>query len=239
MARLATLWKPKNQEDYVKNTLRILLCCSVAFILVTFAAAQDLKVGHITEGPVLPPAAMYTNCGAGCTSYNTGSGYYVSGTANATEQGQVLAVKFATTGVKITKAIAANSGYTTGSPVVNMRGMLLKNASGLPAGAVAGGTLTVVGTCPPATGSASCTYKPAKPVATIKGRAMWLCLFMSKAHQSDVDLWMESNSDISKGGPPYNFAFINGSTSTGTCLNEPWIGVPASDGLVRAAFEIN
>jgi hypothetical protein len=227
----------KIRRIMVNKTLRVSLCCAVALMLVTFAAAQDLKVGHIQEGAVLPPAPIFTNCGVGCTSYNTASGYYVSGTASTTEDGQVLAVKFQTTGVKITKVIAANSGY--GTPVVKINSILLKNASGLPAGAVVGGALTVVGSCPPATGSAPCTYKPKKPVATVKKGSMWLCQYLSKAHQGDVDLWMVSNSDISKGGPPYNFAFINGSTSNGTCLNEPWVGVPASDGLDRSAFEIN
>lgn len=221
------------------RTLRVSLFCAVAFVLVTFAAAQDLQIGHIQEGPVLPPAPMYTNCGTGCTSYNTADGYFVSGTANTSSAGQVLAVKFTTTGVPIKKVIEANSGYTT--PTVKVGAMLLKNvaSSGLPGGAVVGGTLTVVGACPPATGSAPCTYKPKKPVATTKKGVMWLCQYMLKAHPTAADLWMEANNDISKGGPPYNFAFINGGTSDGTCLKEPWIGVPASDGLNRPAFEIN
>ena len=219
----------------MNKTYRILLCCALALTLASFAAAQEIQVGHIQTGAVLPPAAMYTNCGAGCTSYNTGSGYFVSGTANTSSAGQVLAVQFTANGTPITKVIEANSGYSI--PTVKVGAMLLKDveATELPGGAIVGGTLTVVGACPPATGSAPCTYKPKKAVTTKKGEEIWLCQYMLKADPTAADLWMLSNKDISK-TPEYNFAFINGASSNGTCLAQPWV---AATGVARPAFEIN
>ncbi len=213
----------------MNKTLRVLLCCAVALTVVSFAAAQD--VGHISVGAVLPPAATYTNCGTGCTSYNTGSGYFVTGTSNTLSAGQVLALQFENTkGHSITKAIEANSIYT-GAP--KLGALLLKNvaSTSLPGGAVKGGTLKIEKNCPPATGSAPCTYKPKTPVVTKKKQLMWLCQYLIKPAAGDAALWMLSTSDTSPG-----FAFINGTTSNGTCLKEPWI---SASGDTRSAFEIN
>jgi hypothetical protein len=213
----------------VNKTLRILFCCALALTVVSFAAAQDLKVGHLTTGAILPPAAMYTNCGTGCTSYNTASGYYVSGTANTDSAGQVLAVQFTANGKTITKVIEANSQYV--APSSKIGAILLKDASGMPGGALAGGTLKVVGACPPATGSKPCTYKPKKAVKTKKAELIWLCQYLPSNESAGAALWMLSNSDTSNG-----FAFINGSTSNGTCLKEPWA---SANGATRSAFEID
>jgi len=212
----------------VNKTLRVLFCCAVALTLVSFAAAQD--IGHVSVGAILPPAATYSNCGTGCTSYNTGSGYFVTGTANTLSAGQVLAVEFTNNGKAITKAIEANSIYT-GAPALGAK--LLKNvaSTSLPGGAVKGGTLKIQANCPPATGSAPCTYKPKVKVATKKGQLMWLCQYLIKPAAGDAALWMLSTSDTSTG-----FAFINGSTSNGTCLKEPWLN---ASGSIRSAFEIN
>ena len=95
----------------MNKTLNVLLCCAVALTLVSFAAAQD--IGHMSAGAVLPPAATYTNCGTGCTSYNTGSGYFVTGTSNTSSAGQVLAEEFTNNGKPITKAIEANSIFAS------------------------------------------------------------------------------------------------------------------------------
>jgi hypothetical protein len=215
----------------VNKTLRILLCCAVAITVVSFAAAQD--VGHISAGAVLPPAATYTNCGTGCTSYNTGSGYFVSGTSNTISAGQVLAQEFTNNGKKLTKVIEANGIYT-GAPKLGALLLADVKSTSLPGGAVKGGTLKIQKNCPPATGSAPCTYKPAKAVATKKNQDMWLCQDLLKTGNGsgDTALWMLSNSDTATD----NFAFINGSTSNGTCLKEPWI---LATGSTRSAMEIN
>jgi hypothetical protein len=213
----------------VNKTLRILLCCALALTVVSFAAGQALQIGHITTGAILPPNAIYSNCGTGCTSYNTGSGYYISGTANTDSAGQVIAVQFTSTGASITKVIEANSQYV--SPSSKVGAILLKDASGTPGGAITGGTLTVVGSCPPATGSKPCTYKPKKALKTKKKQLIWLCQYLPKNEAAGAALWMESNSDTTNG-----FSFINGSTSNGTCLKEPWI---SANGATRPAFAIN
>jgi hypothetical protein len=214
----------------VNKTLRVLLCCAVALTFVSFAAAQD--VGHVSVGAVLPPAATYSNCGTGCTSYNTGSGYFVTGTANTASAGQVLAVEFTNNGKPIKKAIEANSLFT-GAP--KLGALLLKDikSTSLPGGAVKGGTLKIQKNCPPATGSAPCTYKPKKAVATKKGQDMWLCQYLLTGGNGsgDTALWMLSSSDFGTD----NFAFINGSTSNGSCLKEPWLLTT----VARPAFEIN
>jgi len=216
----------------VNKTLRVLLCCAVALTVVSFAAAQD--IGHISAGAVLPPAATYTNCGTGCTSYNTGSGYFVTGTASTISIGQVLAQEFTNTkGKPITKVIEAN-GIFAGAP--KLGALLLKDvkSTSLPGGAVKGGTLKIQKNCPPATGSAPCTYKPKVKVATKKGQDMWLCQYLLKSGEGagDAALWMLSTSDTATD----NFAFINGSTSNGSCLKEPWI---LATGSTRSAMEIN
>lgn len=215
----------------MNKTLRILLCCAVALTAVSFAAAQD--IGHISVGAVLPPAATYTNCGTGCTSYNTGSGYFVSGTANTLSAGQVLAQEFTNNGHPIKKVIEANGLYT-GAPALGA--LLLKDvaSTSLPGGAVKGGKLKIQANCPPATGSAPCTYKPKKAVATKKGQDMWLCQYLLSTGDGagDTALWMLSNSDVATD----NFAFINGSTSNGSCLKEPWV---LATGSTRSAMEIN
>lgn len=212
----------------MNKTLRVLLCCAVALTVVSFAAAQD--IGHMSAGAVLPPAAVYSNCGTGCTSYNTGSGYFVTGTSNTVSAGQVLAEQFKNNGHAITKAIEANSIYT-GAP--KLGALLLANvkATSLPGGAIKGGTLKIQANCPPATGSAPCTYKPKVKILTKKGQLMWLCQYLIKPAAGDAALWMLSTSDTTPG-----FAFINGSSSNGTCLKEPWLN---ASGATRGAFEIN
>jgi hypothetical protein len=212
----------------MNKTLRVLLCCAVALTLVSFAAAQD--VGHVSVGAILPPAATYSNCGTGCTSYNTGSGYFVTGTSNTTSAGQVLAEEFTNKGKPITKAIEANSLYT-GAPALGALLLADVKSTGLPGGAIKGGKLKIQKNCPPATGSAPCTYKPKKAVATKKKQDMWLCQYLINPGAGDAALWMLSTSDTTPG-----FAFINGSSSNGTCLKEPWLD---ASGSTRSAFEIN
>jgi hypothetical protein len=213
----------------VNKTLRVLLCCAVALTVVSFAAAQD--IGHMSAGAVLPPAATYSNCGTGCTSYNTGSGYFVTGTSNTASAGQVLAEEFTNNGHAIAKAIEANSIYT-GAPKLGALLLADVKATALPGGAVKGGKLRIQKNCPPATGSAPCVYKPKAPVVTKKGQDMWLCQYLITPTSGDAALWMLSLSDTATD----NFAFINGSTSNGSCLKEPWI---LATGSTRSAFEIN
>jgi len=215
----------------VNKTLRVLLCCAVALTVVSFAAAQD--IGHISAGAVLPPAATYSNCGTGCTSYNTGSGYFVSGTANTLSAGQVLAQEFTNKGKPLTHVIEANGIYT-GAPALGAILLTDVKSTSLPGGAVKGGTLKIAKSCPPPTGSAPCTYKPKKAVLTKKGQDMWLCQYLLSTGNGagDTALWMLSTSDVATD----NFAFINGSTSNGSCLKEPWI---LATGSTRSAMEIN
>lgn len=215
----------------MNKTLRVLLCCAVALTVISFAAAQD--VGHISVGAVLPPAATYTNCGTGCTSYNTGSGYFVTGTASTASIGQVLAQEFTNKGKPLTKVIEANGIYT-GAPKLGALLLADVKSTSLPGGAVKGGALKIQKNCPPATGSAPCTYRPKKAVATKKGQDMWLCqdLLTGGNGSGDAALWMLSLSDTATD----NFAFINGSTSNGSCLKEPWI---LATGSTRSAMEIN
>ena len=217
----------------MKLTIRnCFFALAMSVLIVSMAAAQELHVGHVQSGPLLPPALTFTNCGTGCTSYNTGSGYFVSGTANTTTAGQVLAVEFDNKGKPITKVIEANAAFTA---VHTLGAVLLKGEPNeMIGGAVLGGTLRVVGSCPPATGSAPCTYKPRRPVKTGTGTkdSMWLCQYWMNADKTGAGLWMLSISDTAND----DFAFVNGASSNGTCLNETW---SIANGAIRPAFEIN
>src|SRR5580704_18806212 len=115
-----TLGSKKLRRTIVKKMLRnCLFGLGLALLVVSVASAQQNFVKGGVAGvsglhgqPVLPPA-VFSNCGTGCTSYNTGSGYYISGTSLSTGPGQTLAMGFkAKANVKFVKALAPNTNYT-------------------------------------------------------------------------------------------------------------------------------
>jgi len=214
----------------VNKTSRILFCCALALTLVSFAAAADqfniggLQGATTDQGKaVLPPAPVYTNCGTGCTSYNTGSGYFVAGTGY---DGQVLAVSFTTTKkVKLTKVIEANSCYDgTSDCGKNLEAVLQADSSTGPGKVLATKVAAKVPIWPT---SSPLTYKFTKPVALKAKTKYWLCQQMKKNTGTAVATWMLSSSDSSS-----DFYF----QVTGSCKSTSWNN---ADGNTRPAFEIN
>ena len=123
----------------------------LALLVVSLAAAQENYVSHGVAGvrglnghAILPPAAIFTNCGTGCTSYNTGSGYYVAGLRPQTARVQTLAIGFtANKATKFVKALTPNTNYVaikgkitayllngtaTGGPTTKSRTLTYKGA---------------------------------------------------------------------------------------------------------------
>jgi hypothetical protein len=214
----------------VNKTSRILFCCALALILVSFAAAADkFNVGglqgvHTDQGKaILPPAPIYTNCGTGCTSYDTGDGYFVAGTGY---DGQVLAVSFTTTKkVKLTKVISAGSCYDgTSDCGKNLEAVIQKDSSTGPGKVI---TTKVVAKVPIWPTSSPLTFKFKKPVALKAKTKYWLCEQMKASTGSAVAAWMLSSSDTSS-----DFYFQD----TGSCVASTWND---ADGDTRPAFEIN
>ena len=214
----------------MNKTSRILFCCALALTLVSFAAAADqfniggLQGATTDQGKaVLPPAPVYTNCGTGCKSYNTGSGYFVAGTGY---DGQVLAVSFTTTkAAKIKKVIAADSCYDgTSDCGKNLEAVLQADSSTGPGKVIATKVAAKVPLWPT---SSPLTYKFKKPVALKAKTKYWLCGQMKNTTSTAVAAWMLSSSDSSS-----DFYF----QVTGSCKASSWNN---ADGNTRPAFEIN
>ena len=202
----------------------------LALLVVSLASAQENYVNHGVAGvrglnghAVLPPAApIFTNCGTGCTSYDTASGYYVAGTAAADGPGQTLALGFvAKKAVKFTFALSANTNYT---------GVKGKIAAYLLNGTATGGPTTQAaklvqnGTIPDYPTTKAVKYTAEKAFTFKKGKTYFLC--ETEPGSTVVMLWMLSNSDVTD---PFWFQDSNSCTSKSvTWLNATGSTAPAA-----------
>lgn len=208
----------------------------LALLVVSVAAAQNNFVKGGVAGvsglhgqPVLPPAAIFSNCGAGCTSYNTGSGYYVAGTAAADGPGQTLAMGFkAKVATKFTFALTPNTNYT---------GVKGKIAAYLLKGSATTGPTTKLaqlvqhGTIPdyPSIKVMKYTLKTGAPAVTFKkGVNYFLC--ETEPGKTVVMLWMLSNSDVTS---PFWFQ------DSGSCTAKGLTWLNATGAVDGAAFQMN
>ena len=218
----------------MNKMLRILLCSAFALTLVTFVSAEDYHnsagvAGVHVQGTrvILPPAPIFSNCGTGCTSYNTTNGYYLSGSSIATSPNQTLAMGFTTAGRKaFVKALTPNTVYTTngGATHANDTVYLMTSTSTGPGNAVA--KLTHTGSIPDFPKLKTVKYTTTKKVEFKAKTAYFLC---ESANGGNTQLlWMLSNSDSTS---PFFFQITKNS-----CLHQTWIN---ASGNIGAAFEIN
>ncbi len=213
----------------------------LALLLVSGAIAQDnfakggvAGVSGLHGQPLLPPAVLppwniFSNCGGGCTSYNTSSGYYVSGTALSTGAGQTLAMGFTPTITRtFAKALTPNTVYTAngGNSSGRMSAYLLH-------GSATGGPTTVDiklhqhGILPDYPLILTTTYTSKRTITLKKGVTYFLCETEPVANVQL--LWMVSNSDVTS---PFWFQDSDSCTAQGlTWLN-------ATGGADGAAFQI-
>jgi hypothetical protein len=208
----------------------------LALLVVSVAAAQEnfvkggvAGVSGLQGRAVLPPWILFSNCGTGCTSYNTGSGYYVSGTALSTGAGQTLAMGFSPRKTTpFIKALSPNTVYTAngGASSGRMTAYLMNgSASGGPTKAIT--KLTQVGTIPDYPAIKTIRYTTTKSITLKKGVTYFLC---ETEPVADVQLlWMLSNTDTTS---PFWFQDSDSCTASGiTWLN-------ATGAVNGAAFEI-
>jgi hypothetical protein len=209
----------------------------LALLVVSVAAAQDnfvkggvAGVSGLHAQPVLPPAALFTNCGTGCTSYNTGSGYYIAGSAAADGPGQTLAMGFTVKkATKFVKALSPNTNYTGVKGGKISAYLLHGTTTGGPAGEFA--KLVQSGTIPDYPSVKTIKYalaKSAKPVTFAKGKTYFLC--ETEPASTVVLLWMVSNSDVTS---PLWFQ------TSDTCTKKGTVWSNATGAVDGAAFEIN
>ncbi|HWY59956.1 MAG TPA: hypothetical protein VNZ03_36170 [Terriglobales bacterium] len=217
----------------MKNTLRnCLFGLGLALLVVSIASAQETFVKNGVAGvrglqthAVLPPSAIFSNCGSGCTSYNTGSGYYVSGTGNGDGPGQTLAVGFsAAKTTKFVKALTPNTNYTGAAGKISA--YLLK-------GTATGGPTTKLvkliqhGAIPDYPTIKVVHYTSKTTVTLKKGLTYYLC--QTEPSAPVTMLWMLSNSDTTS---PFWFQTADSCTAKGlTWLN--------ATGATASAMEIN
>ncbi len=202
----------------------------LALLVVSLAAAQENYVNHGVAGvrslnghAVLPPAAIFTNCGTGCTSYNTGSGYYVAGTSNTAGPGQTLAIGFtAAKATKFVKALTPNTNYTGVKGKLNAY-LLNGTATGGPTTQVA--KLAYKGTIPDYPTVKVIKYTSTKAVTFKKGKTYFLC--ETEPAAAVTMLWMLSNSDVTS---PFWFQDSDSCTAKGlTWLNATGATAPATE----------
>lgn len=220
--------KKKLRRTTVKKMFLAGFCClGLTLLLVSGAAAQENYVNHGVAGvrglhghAILPPWGIFTNCGTGCTSYNTGSGYYVAGSAASDGPGQTLAVGF--TGAKNFKffsALTPNTNYT-GVPGKIAAYLLNGTATGGPTTLLA--KLTQHGTIPDYPTIKVVTYTTKKAVTFKAGTTYFLC--ETEPTSDVVMLWMLSNSDTTS---PFWFQDSNSCTGSVTWLNATGDTAPA------------
>jgi len=241
MAKLAPqTFGSKNSGGTIVNKMlrNCLLGLGLALLVVSVAAAQDNFVKGGVAGvsglhgqAVLPPGAIFSNCGTGCTSYNTGSGYYVSGTGISSGAGQTLAMGFTATQTKFVKALTPNTVYTAngGASSGKMSTYLLNGtASGGPTTMKA--KLVQHGVIPdyPTIKVIKYTAKVGTTVTFKKGGTYFLCETEPVANVQL--LWMLSNSDLTS---PFWFQVSDTCTKKGTVWNN------ATGAVNGSAFEIN
>ena len=216
----------------MKKMLCFLLFVLGLALLVSGAAAQDNFVNHGVAGvrglhghAVLPPWMIFSNCGAGCTSYNTGSGYYVAGSAAEDGPGQTLALGFTPAkAFSFFYALTPNTNYTGVSGGKIAAYLLHGTATGGPTTLLA--KLTQHGTIPDYPSIKTVRYTSSKTVKFKKGTTYFLC--ETEPTSDVVMLWMLSNSDVTS---PFWFQDSNSCTGSVTWLN--------ATGSTAAAFEIH
>lgn len=206
------------------------LALGLLLLVVSLAGAQENFVNHGVAGvhglnghPVLPPAAIFTNCGTGCTSYSTASGYYLSGTAAADAPGQTLAIGFTPTkATKFVKALTPNTNY------VSVKGKItayLLNGTATGGPTTKFGTLTYKGSIPDYPTIKVIKYTSAKAVTFKAKKTYFLCETVPTS--TAVFLWMLSNSDTSS---PFWFQVSGSCTAKGlTWLNATGSTAPATE----------
>ena len=224
----------------MKKMLRnCLVGLGLALLVVSVASAQENFVkggvagvsGLKGQQAVLPPA-VFSNCGAGCTSYNTGSGYYVSGTGVSGGPGQTLAMGFTPKKtVSLLKALTPNTVYTAngGASSGKMSTYLLHgSATSGPTTKIA--KLVQHGVIPdyPTIKVMKYTPKVGTTITIRGGKTYFLCQTEPVANVQL--LWMLSNSDTTS---PFWFQDLDSCTATGLVWNNATGAVPGS------AFEIN
>ena len=214
-----------------------LLGLGLALLVVSVATAQEnFKVGGVAGvrglagHAILPPAkALFTNCGPGCTSYNTGSGYYICGTSCPDSPGQTLAMGFsATKATTFVKALGANTNYIS---VAGKIGAYLLKGDPTAGPTTKLAKLVQHGTIPDFPTIATIKYtlkKGAKPVSFKKGKTYFFC--QTEPTAGAEMLWMVSNSDLSS---PFWFQ------EAGTCINPAGGWLNATGAANGAALEIN
>jgi hypothetical protein len=219
-----------------KMVRNCLLGLGLALLVVSVAAAEQnfvkggvAGVSGLHAHAVLPPAALFSNCGTGCTSYNTGSGYYIAGTASADGPGQTLAMGFsAAKATKFVKAIGANTNYTGVKGSIGAY-LLKGDPTNGPSTKLA--KLVQKGTIPDYPTVASIKYtlkKGAKAIKFKAGATYFLC--QTEPTAGATMLWMVSNSDLTS---PLWFQVA------GTCINPAGGWLNATGAVNGAAFEIN
>jgi hypothetical protein len=201
----------------------------LALLVVSLASAQQNYVNHGVAGvrglnghAILPPAAILDNCGTGCTSYDTGDGYYLAGSAAADGPGQTLAIGFtATKATKFTFALTPNTNY------ISVKGEI---AAYLLNGTTTSGPTTEVsklaskGTIPDYPTIKVVKYTSKKAVTFKKGKTYFLCETVPTSDA--VFLWMLSTSDTTD---PFWFQDSNSCTSKSlTWLNATGDTAPAA-----------
>ena len=203
----------------------------LVLLVVSLAAAQENYVNHGVAGVrglhshgVLPPTPVLDNCGTACTSYDTASGYYLSGSAAADGPGQTLAVGFtAAKSTKFKSALTPNTNYIgVAGRIVAF--LLNGTVTGGPTTAVA--KLTYTGAIPDYPAVKVVRYTAKKAVTFKKGQTYFLCETVPAP--TAVFLWMLSNSDTTD---PFWFQVGNSCTSKSVT----WLN---ATGSTAAAAEI-
>lgn len=206
-----------------------LLVVSVAAAQETFVKAGVAGVRGLHSHPVLPPHSVFSNCGTGCLSYDTGSGYYVSGTSLSTGAGQTLAMGFSSAKtVTFARAKAANTVYTSngGNQHGKMSSYLLNGDPNTgPSTLLA--KLTQNEHIPDYPLVRTITYTASKSVTFKAGVTYFLC--QTTPVPNLQLLWMLSNSDLTS---PFWFQDSDSCTAKGLS----WLN--ATGAVNGSAFEI-
>jgi hypothetical protein len=213
-----------------------LFALALALLVVSLATAQESFVKGGVAGvrglhghAVLPPHAVFSNCGVGCLSYNTGSGYYVSGTALSSGAGQSLAMGFSSAKtVTFARAKAANTVYTAngGNPHGKISSYLLNgDPNSGPSTLLA--KLTQNEHIPDYPLIRTISFTASKSVTFKAGQTYFLC--QTTPVPNAQFLWMVSNSDVSS---PFWFQDSDSCTASGLS----WLN--ATGAVNGAAFEI-
>jgi hypothetical protein len=218
----------KLRRTTVKKIFSICLLGLGLILLVSGAVAQENYVNHGVAGvkglhtrAVLPPHDIFSNCGTGCSSYDTASGYYVSGLTGE-GVGQTLAVGFTPTQTLTFRfALTPNTNYTSES--AEMSAYLLNGtATGGPTTQLA--ALVQGGTIPDYPTVRVVRYHGR--VKVVKGTTYFLC--ETEPTSDATMLWMLSNSDTTS-----PFWFQDAGACTGSDIT--WLN---ATGSIAPAFKI-